>query len=445
MVSKCGAKGYPGSDGIREPGAGSHLRGGNTSGLRLFPDRPSNIKGGANRCGGLTSNRSRMYRSTIYMTPDPTFFLSKEVCMNQECRRYVGIDLAKRTMEVRVLHDGHPAIAWNQKTDQEGQRRLAKKLTPQDMVAFEACGAAFPLARYLIDHVGCEVVVLNPGALAMIWASTRKTDAEDAMKIAQFIQRHPTDELPLVALPGQQEEDRRAMVSELESKKGIRNQLINRLHTLYQRMGIVGLTCGDLKDSQSRDRNCASLEGHVKTQAQRINEELALIETHIDQIKSEISRELEEEPLTPILMSVPGVGTALAMAFLAHVGDGSRFTSGRQVSNYAGMTPRIDASGDTVRLGPITKHGCTVLRSIAVKAAWSAIHSKNAPLIKKKYEDIQSRRGKARAIVAIARHLLELMWAVSVHKEYYRTSTIQFRDAKLARLGLKCKSVGSAA
>lgn len=365
--------------------------------------------------------------------------------MEQQNRRYVGIDLAKRTMEVRILQDDHAAIAWNQKTDQEGLERLAKKLTHSDLVAFEACGTAFPLARFLMKQVGCEVVVLNPGTLAMIWASTRKTDAEDAMKIAQFIQRHPREELPIVALPSQKEEDRRAMVSELESKKGLRNQLVNRLHALYHRIGIVGLTCGDLKNTENREKHLVHLGGRMLTQAKRINAELDLLEQHIAEIKEEITVELREEPLTPILMSVPGVGTVLAMAFLAHVGDGSRFTSGRQVANFAGMTPRIDASGDTIRLGAITKRGCTVLRSIAVKAAWAAIHSDSAPQMKKKYESIQARRGKARAIVAIARHLLELMWAVSVHKEYYRTSSLQFRQAKLARLGMKSNPVGSVA
>jgi transposase len=313
------------------------------------------------------------------------------------------------------------------------------------MVACEACGAAFPLVRFLIKEVGCEVVVLNPGVLAMIWASTRKTDAEDAYKLAQFIQRHPYDELPIVALPTEQEEQRRAMVSELESKKGVRNQLINRLHTLYQQMGIVGLTRGHLKDTASRSEQSKLLTGRLLAQALRINEEVDLLERHITIIKDEIVEELSTEPLTPILMSVPGVGTALSMAFLAHIGDGSRFSNGRQVANFAGMTPRIDASGDTVRMGSITKRGCTVLRSIAVKAAWAAIHSSNAPAIKKKFEEIQYRRGRARAIVAIARHLLELMWSVSVHREYYRTSTVQFRTAKMRRLGIKCNAVGSVA
>lgn len=365
--------------------------------------------------------------------------------MGEFVRRFVGIDLAKRTMEIRILQDGSKTLGWNQKTDAFGRTSLSKKLLPTDMVACEAGGTSFSLARYLMKEVGCEVVVLNPGTLAMIWASTRKTDAEDALKLAQFIQRHPIEELPIVSLPSDKEEERRAMISELESKKGLRNQLINRLHTLYQRMGIVGLTRVQLKDTSGRIEQLATLSGRILTQAQRINEELDLLEQHIATIKHEINEELGTDPLTPILMSVPGVGAAFAMAFLAHIGDGSRFSNGRQVANFAGMTPRIDASGESVHMGPITKRGCTVLRSIAVKAAWAALHSSNAPAIKEKFEAIMERRGRARAIVAIARHLLELVWSVAVHKEYYRTSSIEFRMTKMRRLGIQGNPVGSVA
>jgi transposase len=55
------------------------------------------------------------------------------------------------------------------------------------------------------------------------------------------------------------------------------------------------------------------------------------------------------------LQTIPGVGPIVAYAFAAHVGDGSRFSTGAQASNYIGFVPRLDYSGAIQRNGPITK------------------------------------------------------------------------------------------
>jgi transposase len=175
------------------------------------------------------------------------------------------------------------------------------------------------------------------------------------------------------------------------------------------------------------------------SEALRIDEEVKLLEQHIEILEQEIKIDLKTEPLAKNLLSVPGVGPATAMAFLAHVGDGSRFTHGRQVSHFVGMTPRIDNSGETVRLGSITKRGCTALRGIIVQAAWAAVHSKTPNRLQAKYLELAPRRGKGRAIVAVARRMLEMMWLVTVRHELYNQTSQTELERKLLRLGLKEK------
>jgi hypothetical protein len=121
--------------------------------------------------------------------------------MEQRIRRFVGVDLAKKSMEVCVLQEGKLAERASYRTDAVGRRRLASSLRKSDTVAMEACSLAFVLARQLKREVGCRVHVLNPGKLAVIWQSTRKTDREDANKLALLIQRYPEDELPSWSFP----------------------------------------------------------------------------------------------------------------------------------------------------------------------------------------------------------------------------------------------------
>lgn len=362
-------------------------------------------------------------------------FMTNEGEMEDTKPRVVGIDLAKRTY---VAHGVDPsknkALVWDGKTDITGVERLCAKLKPTDRVGMEGCAFAFHLAKVLKLRVGCQVLVLNAGDLAVIYKSVKKTDLEDAGKLAWLLNRFPDEELPVITLPTEQEEHRRAMVSELRSKKQARTALINRLHSLFVRQGIVTVGNEDLRTVEHRQNNLGCLTGYTQSEVQRIQEELNLVEKHIDQIEVEIEEDIKSEPLAARLMSIPGVGPTTAMAFLAHVGDGSRFSKARQVSHFVGMTPRIDSSGETTRMGSITKRGCIAIRAIIVQSAWSAVHTARDHSLKRKYQELVQRRGKGRAIVAIARRIIELMWTISRNGSFYNETTPEQLRQKMAKL-----------
>lgn len=351
--------------------------------------------------------------------------------------RVVGIDLAKRSY---VAHAIDPAedkpILWEGKTDEKGIERLCSKLKSTDRVGMECCSFAFYLAKVLQTRVGCHVLVLNAGDLAIIYRSVKKTDQEDSGKLAWLLHRLPDTELPVVTLPNEKEEHRRALVSELGSKKKARTVLINRFHSLFVRQGIVTIGTESMRTAANRDSNMSILSGYTLSEAKRIQEELVLLESHIEEIELETRQDLTTEPLAAYLMSIPGVGPTTAMAFLAHVGDGSRFSHASQVSHFVGMTPRIDSSGDTTHIGNITKRGCKAIRAVIVQAAWAAVHSKKDHRLKKKYLELVERRGRGRAIVAIARRMLELMWVVERTKSFFNETSQEELGRKLARLKL---------
>jgi len=352
--------------------------------------------------------------------------------------RYVGIDLAKRSFVGRIeFPDEAKAVVFHGKTDNAGIDKLMARLRPTDRVGMECCAYAFHLAKELTRRVGCEVFVLNAGQLAIIYKSTKKTDLEDAAKIAWLLKRFPANELPVVAVPTEREEHRRAVVSELSFKKRQRNRSINRLHSVFVRVGITGLEKQDLKTNEARTEKEKLLDGQALSEARRHGEEISLLEKHIEELEQEVKADLKTEPLAKNLLSVPGVGPVTAMAFLAYAGDGSRFSHGRQVSHFVGMTPRVDNSGETVRLGNITKRGCKAIRSVIVQSAWAAVHAKTPNRFQAKYQELAPRRGKGRAIVAVARRMLEMMWLVTVRKELYNQTSDLELERKLLRLGLK--------
>ena len=149
-------------------------------------------------------------------------------------RKYVGIDAGKATMVVMMCEggsNGEKIIKWQGKTDPRGREKLRAMLKAGDVVGIEAGEPGFTIAREIRDMVGANVLVLNPGRLAMIFQSMCKTDAEDALKIMRLVMRTPENELPVVTIPDDDERRKRAIVSEDGFLNKTRTMLILRLHS----------------------------------------------------------------------------------------------------------------------------------------------------------------------------------------------------------------------
>ena len=110
----------------------------------------------------------------------------------------------------------------------------------------------------------------------------------------------------------------------------------------------------------------------------------------------------------------------MAYAFTAHVGDGSRFSKGAQVSNYIGFVPRLDYSGTIQRNGHITKQGNSYLRGLLVQAAWMTVRSKDGGALRERYTHYTVQgASKKKTVVSIARKLTEHMYSVLKSKTAY--------------------------
>jgi hypothetical protein len=70
------------------------------------------------------------------------------------------------------------------------------------------------MTREIMSMKKAKVYILNPRRLYVIWKTTKKTDAEDALKLARLGLRYPIEELPLVPLPTAEEEKLREVVRE---------------------------------------------------------------------------------------------------------------------------------------------------------------------------------------------------------------------------------------
>ena len=165
-----------------------------------------------------------------------------------------------------------------------------------------------------------------------------------------------------------------------------------------------------------------------------INSEIEEIETMIDYyITSNHQDELK------ILRSVPGVGHTGACVLISEIGDASDFSSGEKLAAWTGIVPSVYQSAGTLRTGSITKRGNRHLRRILVEIAHACARKKGTQLWKF-FERIKNRSGYKKAIVALARKILTIIWHLLVNNELYADENYTLKQKSTVPAFLKMAS-----
>lgn len=159
-----------------------------------------------------------------------------------------------------------------------------------------------------------------------------------------------------------------------------------------------------------------SIEGYQMTDSQKYR--MHLIRAHLDYITStieDIDTRLDTliapyENAVQLLCTVPGIRRNTAITVISEIGtDMSQFSSSKRLCCWAGLTPGSNESAGKKKSVRITRAG-VYLKPALVQCAHAAVKSDESSYYKKKYERISKRRGKKRAIIAIARMILTAIY-----------------------------------
>jgi len=126
------------------------------------------------------------------------------------------------------------------------------------------------------------------------------------------------------------------------------------------------------------------------------------------------------DPIVRRLETAPGVGPVVAISFRAFVDDVTRFRDAGQVTAAIGLVPREDSSAERRHRGHITKAGPAPLRSVLVQAAWVYWRVTKRGAVRAWVDRLAARRGKRIAVVALARRLSRMLFAIWRDETVYR-------------------------
>lgn len=155
------------------------------------------------------------------------------------------------------------------------------------------------------------------------------------------------------------------------------------------------------------------IEAVQKTRIALIRKHIDFINTLIDTLESNIdSMVVEYEDHIQRLCTIPGIKRTSAIKIISEIGvDMSQFGSSRRLCSWAGLSPWRDESANKKNSVHISRAGI-YLKPALVQVALAAVKDKEHPYYAKKYERISRRRGKKRAIIAIARMILTAVYAI---------------------------------
>jgi transposase len=334
---------------------------------------------------------------------------------------YAGIDVHKKDWVVTVVCEGeelyHAVIGSEPGVLIKILRRFEAK---EVHTVYEAGPTGYWLHDALVEG-GFDSMVTPPSLVPRIGGKV-KTDRRDSRKLTTML---AGGFLRRIHVLTPEERAHRQLLRTRNQIEHHRRQVQNQIKSML-------LFHGKRPPEEQKERWS---EGHVKWIGS-IDWEYPVLKTAMDSMLKlykelteeykHLTSEIEELALTEkyrervgIATRIPGIGTFTAMTFLVELQNIERFRRADHLSSYLGITPSQHSSGESIRMGHITRCGNREVRTRLIESSWTLIrYDAQARMT---YERIKHQTGSGKkAITAIARRLALRLRRVLLDKEPYR-------------------------
>lgn len=333
---------------------------------------------------------------------------------------YGAIDLHLRTSHIRIVDEGGEVVLDHQvPTTAERLVAVFRPHGPMRIVV-EASTESEWVAQAL-EQAGHTVVVVDPN-FAPTYGDRRrvvKTDRRDVAALADANRKGWY----------------RAAYRVSAAQRAVRQRLRARQQVVRMRSGTISVVRALLRQAGYRvgtgapggvGKRVAALALPAPLQA-IVDPLLRLLETLTTEIgvyDAAVRRLAAADPVVQRLRSAPGVGPVVALAFRAFVDDVTRFGNAAKVSAALGLVPWEASSADRRVRGHSSKAGPRDLRALLVQAAWSCWRSRGSGALRAWVEQLAARRGKRIAVVALARRLSRVLFALWRDATVFRSRVV---------------------
>ncbi len=318
---------------------------------------------------------------------------------------------------------------------EEGEIQQRRILTRRDRLAavladrrpakilIEASTESEWVARCL-EEMGHEVIVADPNFAPMYATRSRRVktdrrDAEalmDACRLGAYRPAHRVSDA---------QRQVRTLLAMRDNLVQTRVRQVQLLRAVVRREGLR-VASGSVWSFTER-LAAVELPDWLRAITAPVVAALEEVSRQVDEVDRRVAAIVGTDPLVQRLATVPGVGPITAVAFVATLDRVERFGRAHQVECYLGLVPRERSSGEHQRKGAITKTGNSRMRWLLVEAAWCILRSRSSSTepLRRWAERIAVRRGRRIAIVAVARRLGGILYAMWRDETAFRSGLRQ--------------------
>jgi transposase len=288
--------------------------------------------------------------------------------------------------------------------------RFAKNLRPTDEVAVEITGNTRMFYEAVAPQVA-RVAVVDTNQFRVISQSVKKTDPNDARLLSLYLSKGL---LPEVRMKNKLQAHVASLTQTRDTLVKQRSALKNKVNNILSARGL-----NLPKEALGSEKRLAEVlalpfDELVLIELRVIVEQIRSLKKSIaelDQAIAEASSELEGHRN---LTSIKGIGATTSAILLSVIGDVNDFPDEGRLASYFGIVPRVSNSNETERSGRIHKRGSKLGRTALVQSA--LIAANYSPYLKRFYEQVKARRGAGKAIIALARKFLGIIYRTLKNK-----------------------------
>lgn len=338
-------------------------------------------------------------------------------------KTYFGCDAHKRYSVFASMDErGQPGATLNVDNNRTLFRRFLMTLPPGSPIAVESVGNWY----WMIDEMegtGHNPILVHAAKAKLMMGQINKTDKLDARGLARLL-RNGT--LPSVWIPPQELRDQRELPRLRMALVRVRTLLKNRIHATLAKYAIQVEGVSDIFGVGGRALLGERLKELPPQTRQSVEVQLELLDHLEEEIlgtEKQIEAVVAATAEMKLLTTMPGVGPILAVVLAMEIGDVKRFPGPEHLASYAGTVPRIKSSGGKSYFGKVRPDVNRYMKWALVEAANIAVINQSRWVdrhVVQLYRRVMERKGYAKAVVAVARHLAEAAYWILTKNEPYR-------------------------
>jgi len=331
----------------------------------------------------------------------------------------IGMDLGDRNSRYCLLSSQGEILREGQVATTKAEMIKTFSRLGRARIAIEV-GTHSPWVTRLLQSLGHEVIVANPRQVKLITESSRKDDRLDAQTLARLARIDPQLLRP-IQHRSEKAQTALMVIRVRAALLSARTSLVNAARGLAKSLGERLPKCdADQMGVPQSEALPSTVQGVLEPLLKEVESLTEKIKDS-DQKIEQIAR--EDYPETALLQQVSGVGPLIALTFVLTVEDKGRFQKSRDIGCYLGLRPRRSDSGQSQPQLRITKEGDPYLRTMLVQGAHYIISRRGPDTDLKRWglrlAERGGKRGKKKAVVAVARKLGILLHRLWVTGEVY--------------------------